>query len=371
MKKFFKMVLIFVSLILIVTVGYLYLNPEFGAGISSEEKELYQKSPQWNGSKFVNASRTEVEIGLSNMPGLLKKQFSQTEGRRPHTDLEVFAFDSISWQQDHLQNKIIWFGHSTALMKMNGLNILIDPMFGDDTAPVAPFKSSRFSKHTLDIIDMLPPIDAVFISHDHYDHLDYRSIKRLKEKVKHFYVPLGVGRHLVRWGVKEDKISQLDWWDKVRILDLQITFVPARHFSGRGFTDRGQSLWGGYAFISASSRIYWSGDSGYDTHFKEIGEKLGPFDWAFVECGQYNELWHAIHMYPEEAVQAAIDVKASIAVPIHWGAFTLALHDWKDSVERFSLEAKNKDLPIAMPELGKVVDLNGVPSDEFWWQVVE
>lgn len=371
MKRFFKMILILILLIVVVSIGYLYLNPEFGAAISKKEKELYQSSPQWDGRKFVNTSHTEIEIGLKNLPGLLKKQIFDTQGRRPSADLEVFAFDSISWQEDQIDNKIIWFGHSTALLKMSGLNILIDPMFGDDTSPVAPFKSARFSTNTLDIIDMLPSIEAVFITHDHYDHLDYRSIKKLKNKVNHFYVPLGVGRHLENWGVSSDKITQLDWWDDLNISNVVVTFIPARHFSGRGLTDRGESLWGGYTFISDSMRIFWSGDSGYDSHFKDIGEKLGPFDWAFVECGQYNPLWHAIHMYPEEAVRAALDVNASIAVPIHWGAFTLALHDWKDSVKRFSLEAKNKNLPVAMPGLGNVLELDAVPSGEFWWQMVD
>ena len=365
------MIIILIPLIFVFGIGYLYFNPEFGAGISSKEKAAYKKSPQWNGSKFINETVTEIEIGLSDMPGLLKKQFTHTEGRRPDHDLEISLFDSLSWQKDNLQSKLIWFGHSVALLKISGQNFLIDPMFGDDTAPVAPFKSARYSKKTLDIIDWLPPIDAVFLSHDHYDHLDYRSIKRLKVKVNHFYVPLGVARHLERWGVDSRKITQMDWWEKVDVSDVEITFVPSRHFSGRGFTDRQKSLWGGYTFISKAERIYWSGDSGYGPHFKEIGEKLGPFDWAFVECGQYNKLWHAIHMYPEESVQAAIDAKATKAVPIHWGAFTLALHDWKESVQRFSVEAEKRNLNIVMPELGQVLNLNGLPSSEFWWRDVE
>ncbi|NEN25454.1 MBL fold metallo-hydrolase [Cryomorpha ignava] len=179
-----------------------------------------------------------MEFGLSNMPGLLKNQFTNTEGRRPNNALEVSSFDSISWQNDGIQNKIIWFGHSVALLKIGGQNFLIDPLFGDDTTPVAPVKSARYSKNTLAIIDQLPPIDAVFISHYHYDHPDYRSIKRLKEKVNHFFVPLGVARHLERWGVSSEKIMQMDWWEETNISDVVITFVPSRHLSGRGLTDR-------------------------------------------------------------------------------------------------------------------------------------
>lgn len=371
MKRFFKMVLVLILLILIFSVGYFYLNPQFGARISANEKKAYEDSNQWDGKKFVNATITEMDVSLSNMPSLLKKQFSDTKGRRPETNLNVADFDSLTWQNDTVYSKLIWFGHSVGLLKMGDRNFLIDPMFGDDTAPVAPFKSARYSANTLSIIDRLPPIDAVFFSHDHYDHLDYESIKKLRDKVAHFYVPLGIARHLERWDVPAEKITQMDWWNKIKISDVEITFVPSRHFSGRGLFDRGESLWGGFTFISPRMRVYWSGDSGYGPHFKEIGEKLGPFDWAFVECGQYNKLWHAIHMYPEESVQAAIDARADRAVPIHWGGFTLSLHTWKDPVERFSAEAKKLGLPVVMPELGAVVNLDSKPFGEWWWEDVE
>ena len=371
MKRFFKMIGIFILLLCLGGIGYLYWNPQFGGRISSEESANYQTSPQWNGKKFVNAITTEMDISLSNMPGLLKKQFSDTEGRRPEENLRIAEFDSLVWQEDTTYAKFIWFGHSVGLLKMGALNFLIDPMFGDDTAPVAPFKSARYSANTLSIIDRLPPIDAVFFSHDHYDHLDYASIQKLRGKVAHYYVPLGVSRHLERWGVASEKITQLDWWNGFTVGEVEITFVPARHFSGRGLFDRGESLWGGYTFISPQMRIYWSGDSGYGPHFKEIGERLGPFDWAFVECGQYNKLWHAIHMYPEESVQAAIDARAEQAVPIHWGAFSLSLHTWKDPVQRFSEEAEKQGLKIVMPKLGYPVNLDSKPSGEWWWTKVE
>lgn len=371
MKRFFKMLAVLIILVFLFGMGFLYLNPQFGARISAQEKLAYENSDQWNGKKFVNAINTEMDISLSNMPGLLKKQFSGTEGRRPEENLNIADFDSLSWQNDTLYSKLIWFGHSVGLLKMGDLNFLIDPMFGDDTAPVAPFKSARYSANALSIIDRLPPIDAVFFSHDHYDHLDYTSIKKLRAKVGHFYVPLGVGRHLERWGVPAEKITQIDWWNDFNLGEVEITFVPSRHFSGRGPFDRGESLWGGFTFISPQMRIYWSGDSGYGPHFKEIGERLGPFDWAFVECGQYNKLWHAIHMYPEESVQAAIDVRAERAVPIHWGGFTLSLHTWKDPVQRFSEEAEEKGQAIVMPKLGEVVNLNSAPSGEWWWTNVE
>ena len=193
------------------------------------------------------------------------------------------------------------------LMRVNNKTILIDPMLGPDAAPIAPFKSKRFSESTLSLIDQFPEIDLLLLSHDHYDHLDLASIKKLKPKVKQYYVALGCGRHLEHWGIDPVQIREFDWWDNASFEAINITFTPSRHFSGRGLRDRFKSLWGGWVFKTETESIYFSGDGGYGKHFKEVGEKLGPFDFGIMECGQYNEQWHQIHMYPEEAIQAAID----------------------------------------------------------------
>ena len=148
---------------------------------------------------------------------------------------------------------------------------------------------------------------------------------------------------------------------------FKITFTPSRHFSGRGLTDRAKSLWGGWVFKAGNHSIYWSGDGGYGPHFKEIGEKLGPFDWGFMECGQYNENWHAIHMYPEEAVQAALDAKLTVATPVHWGGFSLAMHSWKDPIKRFYNEAKKQNLKMISPEIGEVVEVSDAATLKTWW----
>ncbi len=368
MKKMLKVIAILIGGLLVFGGAYLWLNPQFGGRVTQERAERYAQSQQWDGEKFVNQSETTMDVNLRTMPGLIRKQFSNREERAPKTELPIQAFDSKAWQADTSDFQFIWFGHSVGLMKMAGKNLLIDPMFGDDTSPVGPFRTRRYSKNTLAIIDKLPPIDAVFITHDHYDHLDYDSFTKLKGKVGHYYVPIGVKRHLLRWNIPADKVTELDWWDTAQMDGIEMTFVPSRHFSGRGLFDRAKSLWGGWTFISDQHRVYWSGDGGYDAHFKEIGEKLGPFDWAFLECGQYNELWHAIHMYPEESVQAAIDVKAKTSIPIHWGAFTLALHDWKDPVQRFSEEAARQGVNIAMPRLGEVIRFQAADAGGFWWE---
>lgn len=368
MKLILKITVIAIVALAIFGLAYWLINPQFGGRISKVEKARFKNSPQWNGKEFVNQSTTTMDVNLRTMPGLIKANISGRKERDPKQELPMKLFNKEEWDNQGNAFRFTWFGHSTGLMHLDGKNLMIDPMFGQDASPIGPFRTMRYSKNATEQIELLPEIDAVFISHDHYDHLDYESILKIKDKVKHFYVPLGVKRHLLRWEVAEEKITEMDWWDEIQLDSTQITFVPARHFSGRGPFDRAESLWGGWTFINPQQRIFWSGDGGYDTHFKLIGEKLGPFDLAFVECGQYNKLWHHIHMYPEESVQAAIDVKAKAAMPIHWGAFTLALHQWQDPVKRFQVEAEKHNLTTFMPRLGimQVLPINS--AKPLWWE---
>jgi len=353
MKLIIKLLAVLLVVIVVYSAGYLLLNRQFGGTINASDKKRFEISPQWNGEVFENQVTTTMDINLSTLPGLLKKQFSNREGRAPLNVLPLHDF------------KLVGF------MRLADQNVLIDPMCGEDASPVGPVRTERFTKNTLEIIDSLPPIAAIFITHDHYDHLDYNSFLKLREKTDHFYVPLGVKRHLLRWGIPPPQVTELDWWESVRFSGIKATFVPSRHFSGRGLFDRGKSLWGGWSFATENANIYWSGDGGYGSHFKEIGSKLGPFDLAFLECGQYNKLWHAIHMYPEESVQAAKDVKAKVAVPIHWGAFTLAFHHWRDPAERFKLAAKEEGQKIAMPEIGRILTLPLDQKNPYWWEAYE
>ncbi|HCQ16154.1 MAG TPA: hypothetical protein DIU20_07835, partial [Cryomorphaceae bacterium] len=212
--------MIIASLLIVLTVGgwaYMNFNPQFGGSITKELEQQYARSPQWDGEKFVNQSETTMDVNLKTMPGLIKKQFTGRENRGPKEELPMQGFHRGSWETDTADFQFIWFGHSVGLMKLNGKNLLIDPMFGDDTSPVGPFRSKRYTDSTIYIIDQLPSIDAVFITHDHYDHLDYSSFQKLKGKVGHYYVPVGVKRHLLRWGIANDLVSELDWWDAVAL----------------------------------------------------------------------------------------------------------------------------------------------------------
>jgi L-ascorbate metabolism protein UlaG (beta-lactamase superfamily) len=245
-------------------------------------------------------------------------------------------------------------------------------MLGPIASPVsfAGVKRYKYSENMSNIIDEMPPIDAVFISHDHYDHLDYQSIVKLKDKVAHFFVPLGVSAHLIRWGVPKEKITELNWWDETEYQGLSAVLTPSRHFSGRGIFNRNTTLWGGWVILGKNTRLYTSGDGGYGPHFKEVGKKYGPFDITLIEGAQYDRRWADTHMIPEQSVKANLDLNGKNMILMHWGAFTLANHGWKEPIERALIEAKKTDVNIFAPKIGETVlldsDLNISPSS--WWE---
>jgi L-ascorbate metabolism protein UlaG (beta-lactamase superfamily) len=343
------------------------LKSQFGGKIDQNLLNDFSKSPYWKNGKFENLVETKMDISFATLPKLLYKQFFKTDNRIPQNKIPVANFDKASFLADAPEAKMIWYGHSVVLLRLNGKTILIDPMFGEDASPIAPFPTKRFSENTLAIIDALPEIDLVLLTHDHYDHLDYDSLLKLKAKTKEYFVALGVKRHLVSWGIDPNAVKEFDWWEKQEYNNIAITFTPTRHFSGRGLKDRAKSLWGGWVLKTSNENIWFSGDGGYGDHFKTIAEKLGPFDFAFMECGQYNENWHAIHMYPEESVQAALDGKVAIAMPVHWGGFSLAHHTWKEPVERFVAEAQKRELQVFIPHLGEMFSIIN-EKYVFWWE---
>ncbi len=341
---------------------------QFGAKVSPEDLKRYEESPNWKHGKFQNLEETSMSFSFWDVPKLLYKQFSNTKIRKPKAPIEILNFNKEQFLKNSDEIKFIWYGHSALLLRLNNKTILIDPMLGSNSAPIAPSPNKRFSENTLTFIDEFPEIDLLLMSHDHYDHLDYDSIEKLKSKTKLYYVALGVKRHLVKWGVDANLIFEMDWWDHKVFKEIDIHFTPSRHFSGRGISDRSKSLWGGWVLKHKNQNIWFSGDGGYGKHFKEIGKRLGPFDFAFMECGQYNEKWQMIHMFPEECVQAAIDAKVTKAMPVHWAAFTLAFHTWQEPVEGFVEHAQKKKLEFCVPLLGELVELNADFKQLKWWE---
>ena len=343
------------------------MKKQFGGKATEEMIQRYSQSPNWQNDKFMNLEETSMAFHWQALPKFLYKQFCDTKGREPNSPIPVLPFDQEAFQAPSDKAKIIWYGHSVILMRINGKTILIDPMFGPNAAPVAPFKIKRFSKNSLDIIDQLPPIDLLLLTHDHYDHLDLDSMERLIPKTSQYYVALGCGRHLEKWGVEASNIQEFDWWDHARFEGIDITFTPTRHFSGRGLKDRDKSIWGGWTFKTDNEKIYFSGDGGYGKHFREVRERLGPFDFGIMECGQYNESWHQIHMYPEEAIQAAIDAGVPKVMAVHWAGFTLAQHTWTDPIERFTNAAQKGSLPVSTPRIGELFSV-GDSIENPWWE---
>ncbi|MGG1148231.1 MBL fold metallo-hydrolase [Bacillus wiedmannii] len=317
--------------------------------------------------KYMNQIHTDVSFKPKDIIGLMTDYFKMKSKLRPLKNLPTVLSD----KNNESLESVTWFGHSASLLKIEGKTLLLDPMFGDASSPFPLFNSKRYSGiFSLERED-LREIDAIIISHNHYDHLNYKSIMQLKDRVKHFYVPTGVAQYLIKWGVSPSKISEHNWWDEITFDNIKLVCAPARHFSGRSMTDRDCSLWCSWLILGQETKVFFSGDSGYAPHFKEIGDKYGPFDLTLMECGQYDPRWSAIHMLPEETVQAHIDVKGELLLPIHWGAFTLSLHEWSDPIERVTKEAKRLGVNIATPQIGESITLKSTdyPSSAWWREI--
>lgn len=372
-KKYIRVSYIVLSLIaLLIIIGVLFINlsPQFGGVASKQQQELFSKSKHYKDGKFLNNGGVKMEMSFKDSFKAMWILFKSNSNAKPNKNIAVQKIDSITIANYNSKTRFIWFGHSTFLLQIKGKNLLIDPMFGDVPAPNPLLGNKRFSNKLPIEIEKLPSIDAVLITHDHYDHLDYESIQKLKSKVNMFYTPLGIGIHLLKWGVEKERIIELDWWQEIKFDELTIRCTPAQHFSGRGISDREKTLWCSWIIQSDEENLFFSGDSGYASHFKEIGDQYGPFDFAFMECGQYNNLWPLVHMLPEETAQAGLDIKAKKMMPIHWGAFKLASHSWTDPVERISKKAKELNVDLVIPKIGEIVEIGLNNSEEIypWWR---
>lgn len=368
-KKMLTIIGIILVIIVVAVALFINLSPQFGGSATEEQLELYAKSKNYKNEKFINLNNVKIEMSAENMLKAIGGMFKNIPNTTPSLPINIEKIDSVDIANYHSKTRLVWFGHSAFLMQINDKTILLDPMFGEVPAPHPLLGSKRFSKELPIEIEKLPKIDAVIISHDHYDHLDYESIKKLKDKVGKFFVPLGLGQHLQEWDIAKEKIVELDWWQETKFEDLTFISTPSQHFSGRGLFDRDKTLWCSWVIKSSTETIYFSGDSGYAPHFKEIGKKYGPFDFAMLECGQYNKLWSEVHMFPEETAQAGVDLKAKKIMPIHWGAFKLALHSWTDPVERVSKKAKELNIELITPKIGEVLVISDSEKKySQWWR---
>ncbi|MGF9695956.1 MBL fold metallo-hydrolase [Paenibacillus sp. MABNR03] len=319
--------------------------------------------------KYENQIPTSMGMNLKAMLSMLRDSLKGSQERRPVSNIPMVKSEFAQTLNPADDPQVTWFGHSAFLLELEGYRLLFDPMLGHRPSPVSWAGTKRYTTDLPIEPEDLPAIDAIILSHDHYDHLDYSSIRKLKDKTERFIVPIGVRRRLIQMGVSADKITEHGWWDELRFKGLTLACTPARHFSGRGLFDRNSTLWCSWVIAGQKTRVFFSGDSGYGPHFKEIGEKYGPFHLTLMECGQYDERWANIHMMPEETVQAHLDVRGQLLIPIHWGAFTLAYHAWNDPVERISQAARSSNVDIATPKIGEQVRIHtGEYPTEPWWR---
>lgn len=360
----------FGGLLIFVLLYQLFIRQiKFGKIAKGERLKALKKSPNYGKNHFENTEFTPALSEGVSYWSIILKLLKKHPNKVPSSPIPYLKTDLKSL--DIQQNCLIWFGHSSYLLQVDGIRILVDPVLNGTASPIAammkPFKGSQ-EYSTMD----LPKIDYLFITHDHWDHLDYDTVKIFDKNNTHVICGLGVGEHFKYWGFKKDNIVEKDWWEShVFAEKLKVTFVPTRHFSGRRFK-RNTSLWGAFVLELASKRILIGGDSGYGKHFKEIGDRFGEFDLAILENGQYDANWKYIHMTPETVLKAAKDLQTKMLFPVHSGKFALANHPWNEPLERISDLHDTSENRLITPMIGEVVDIDDA-NQQFskWWTTIK
>jgi L-ascorbate metabolism protein UlaG (beta-lactamase superfamily) len=333
-----------------------------GTRAQGERRARMERSPEWRDGHF-----NDPQPIINNNLGSVEAMFKASPYASPSAPVPTLTPDPATFTLAPASGlRVTWLGHSSTLVEIDGRRILTDPVWSTRISPVRWAGPERWYPPLIPLA-ALPPIDAVVISHDHYDHLDQGTIVAMKDWSTTFIVPLGVGADLAYWGVPAAHIVELDWWDHVDLGGVTVVCTPARHASGRGVTDKDAKLWGGYALLGSSHRLYYSGDSGLFPGLREIGDKLGPFDLSMIEIGQYDTNWPDWHMGPEQAVRAHQMVRGKVFLPVHWGALALAAHGWTEPIERALAAAQAAGVTIVTPRPGESVEPSAPRPPERWW----
>lgn len=364
-------IIISIILLLVILTFVVLQLPTFGAEPSGKRLERLKKSKYYKKNAFYNIHNTPAFAEDFDSKKVMMDFFfgKKNPNLYPKEIIPNVKTDILSIPKD--ENIFIWFGHSSYYIQLNGVNFLMDPVFSNYGSPLPIFNKAFKGTNTY-LPKNFPEIDYLVISHDHYDHLDYETVKELRTKVKKVILPLGVGAHFEKWNYKPEQLIEEEWWTTIELKNnLKITFTPARHFSGRKFK-RNNTLWTSYVLETSDKKIFLGGDSGYDTHFKEIGDKFGPFDFAILENGQYNEAWRYIHTLPEEIPLVINDLKSKNIIPVHSSKFALAKHSWDEPLEKIQENSKKHDFTIVTPKIGEVVKLNNKDfSFDEWWKNIK
>ena len=348
--------------------AWLAAGDTLGASADGARRARMEASPAWRDGAFDNA--------LQRVDGPFVETirlwfFGGSEHRSPNDALPVQARTRADYATPPPSGlRVTWLGHSTLLLEIDGVRVLIDPVWGERASPFSGLGPARWFAPPLPLAE-LPDVDLIVVSHDHYDHLDHPTVLALLDRDVRWAVPLGIGAHLERWGVPANRIEELDWWERTKVGSVEVTATPARHFSGRWVDDTNATLWAGWAFVGPTHRAYYSGDTSLFPELREVGDRLGPFDLTMIEVGAYSTLWTDVHLGPEQAVRAHRLVRGNVLLPVHWGLFDLGLHGWTEPMERTLAAAEREGVRVVAPRPGDILepaDAARAPADvERWW----
>ncbi|MFH1892626.1 MAG: MBL fold metallo-hydrolase [Candidatus Zixiibacteriota bacterium] len=341
---------------------------QFGGKPSGNRLERVLQSPNYNGNEFVNQYGVTLSFTFSEYVTMFREFFFGKD-RSPKIEIPVNRLKREDFECAEDGDFIFtWLGHSTVLLEIDGLRVLTDPVWSDKVSPSSLYGPIRFHEMPVAMED-LPRLDAVIISHDHYDHLDMEAVVQLAQTGTIFVTALGIGAHLEEWMIDPSQIVELDWWEEYSLGEqFKLICTPAQHFSGRGaLGSTNKTLWSTWAIVGPKHRVFFSGDTGEIPEFKQIGEKFGPFDLTLMKIGAYSDMWPDIHLTPEQSVRLHQELDGRVFMPIHWGTFDLALHDWDEPINDLVKVAQQKDVTLVTPYPGQRIKIDSLPPVNHWW----
>ncbi len=344
--------------------AYLALRlPSFGGNFEGPRLARMSQSPEYLQGRFENNPPYQNQLALAQN----FRDYSGGQEREPRFTIPVVALAPGRLARPAPPGlRAVWFGHASVLLEIDGVRIMTDPVLSQRASPLQFIGPERFHPPPI-ALEQLSGIDAVVISHDHFDHLDMATVRQLASGGTHFYVGLGVGAHLERWHVPAAQIHEMDWWQQVEVKGVRIHCTPARHYSGRRAMDN-STLWTSWMIKGPRHSVYYSGDTGYSPHFGEIGKRLGPADLSLMKIGAYGNTWVGIHMDPESTVQAQIDLGARTMLPVHWATFNMSYHSWEEPIVRTLAAAATRGVDVITPRIGEEFEFGRPFRSQAWYR---